>query len=210
MAENLSCGLGSPLDIRWDILYIKNNASHTLCPPSPHSARQARLEPPLPLLCSQPGSSVAKYAHLQQELARLQQATAVLGRGQAACLSALCAAAAGPAPTAAATEQLRSVLAHATALSAAACAGAAQALAHMPALAPCAGAALRWRPLPAGAWAEARAELAAAARQAAAAYQQSYQEQGLDFALGLHVEGVSWRAPALAMLTRLVMMTMML
>ena len=160
-------------------------------PPPCLPARQARLEPPLPLLCSQPGSSVAKFARLKQELARLQQASAVLGRGQAACLSALRAADAGPAPTAAAADALRRALAHASALSAAACAGAAQALAHMPALAPCSGAALLWRPLPAGSWAAARAELAAAARQVAAAYQQAFRQEGLDFALGLHVEGVS-------------------
>lgn len=157
--------------------------------PAPLAPLQARLEPPL--MCSQMGSSVAKYAKLKQELLRLEQATAVLGRGQAACLAALRAADGGPAPTAAAAQALRGALARASALSAAACAGAAEALAHMPVLAPCSGPALRWRPLPLGTWAEAQAQVAAAARQVSAAYREAYQQEELDFALSLNVEGVS-------------------
>ena len=153
---------------------------------------QAKLEPPLPLMCSQPGSSPIKYAALKAALLRLQQATAVLGRGQAACLHAL-RAGEGSATTAPATHQLRAALAEATALAAAACAGAAETLAHMPALAPCSGAALRWRPLPADAWAEARAVLARAAQGLAAAYQEGFGQQGLDFALALGVQQVGGR-----------------
>lgn len=146
------------------------------------------------MLCSQPGADAAKFAALKAQLARLQRATAVAARGQAACLDALCAATGGPAGIAAAADGLQAALARGMALAAAACAGAAQALAHMPALAPCSGAALAWRPLPAGTWADARGELAEAAHQAASAYQATFgQEGGLEFALSLQVEEVRGR-----------------
>lgn len=157
-------------------------------PPSP-SPVQARLEPPLPLLCSQPGSSVAKYSTLKDQLSRLQQAAAVLERGQARCLHVFSSPSNEPA-AAAAVAEVQAALSGAAALVAAACAGAAEALGHMPALAPCSGPALSWRPLPAAAWVEASASVADAARSLAASYQEAFQRDGLDFALSLAVEEV--------------------
>lgn len=112
-----------------------------------------------------------------------------MGRGQATCLAALRHGGGGPGG-AAAVERLRGALTQVTSLAAAACAGASGALDHMPALAPCAGAALRWRPLPAGAWAGARAALCSEAASLAGSYKESYGQQGLEFALSLGISEV--------------------
>ena len=149
-------------------------------------AWQIRLEPPLPQLCSQPGADAAKYASLEKQLMRLQRAAVVMGRGQATCLAALRHSGGGPGGAAAA-ERLQGALTQVTSLAAAACAGASGALDHMPALAPCAGPALRWRPLPAAAWTGARAALCAEAALLAGKYKQAYEQQGLEFALSLGI-----------------------
>jgi hypothetical protein len=161
--------------------------------PSPIAAvcplPQARLEPPLPQLCSQPGADVALFAALERQLARLQAAVAVLARGQAGALAALQGAAGGAAGAAAAS--LQGALARCAALAAAACGGAAEALARMPPLAPCSGPSLAWRPLPAASWQGARSELQAAGAQLAESYGQLYRREGLHFALSLSVTEVS-------------------
>ncbi|EFN52423.1 hypothetical protein CHLNCDRAFT_138922 [Chlorella variabilis] len=148
------------------------------------SLKTSRLEPPLPQLCSQPGADPAKYGALEGQLARLQRAVLVLGRGQAGCLAALRASEGAAGATAA---RLRGALARVSGLAAAACAGAAEALAHMPALAKCSGAAVRWRPLPRAAWEEARGVLAAEGARLAESYVEGYQQGGLDFALSLGI-----------------------
>lgn len=139
------------------------------------------------LVCSQGGSSPAKYGQLQGCLQRVQRAVAVLGRGQAGCLAALSATDGGAGEAA---GRLRAALGRTTALAAAACAGAGEALGAMPVLRPCSGAALRWRPLPAGEWEAGRAELAAEAAAVAQRYQAEFKAQGLDFALALGVPEV--------------------
>lgn len=146
------------------------------------SLKTAKFEPPLPQLCSQPGADLAKYAALATQLARLQRAVMVMRRGQARCLSALSAT---DGTTAATAARLRTVLGRLSSLAAAACGGAAQALAHMPALAACSGAALRWRPLTADDWAAAREDLSAEAALLARSYEEEYTKGGLAFALSL-------------------------
>ncbi|KAL4854825.1 hypothetical protein ACK3TF_004517 [Chlorella vulgaris] len=146
------------------------------------SLKTAKFEPPLPQLCSQPGADLAKYAALATQLARLQRAVMVMRRGQARCLSALSAT---DGTTAATAARLRAVLGRLSSQAAAACAGAAQALAHMPVLAGCSGAALPWRPSPADDWAAARGELSAEAALLARSYEEEYSKGGLAFALSL-------------------------
>lgn len=159
-------------------------------PPPALAWVQAKLEPPVRhLVCSQAGSNPNHYAALKDRVAALQQATAVLGRGQAACLQALASPAGGDI-TAPAAAQLRAALVQATALAAAACAGAAEALGHMPALGPCSGAALPWRPLTRGAWAEVRQALTRAAQGLAAGYEEAFKQHGLAFGLSLGIQEV--------------------
>lgn len=57
----------------------------------------------------------------------------------------------------------------------------------MPALGPCSGAALRWRPVARGAWAAARQALEQAARGLAAAYHEAFKQEGLAFGLSLGI-----------------------
>ena len=96
------------------------------------SMKTARVEPPWPQVCSQPGASLAKYAALEHELQLLVAGVAVL---DSACEreSELLR---GSEEAAAA---MQGALGGALALAAAACARAAEALAHMPAKGPCAG-----------------------------------------------------------------------
>lgn len=94
--------------------------------------KTAMVEPPWPLVCSQPGASSAKYAALGHELQLLVAGVAVLDsacEGESELLH-------GSEEVAAAVKR---ALGGALALAAAACARAAEALAHMPPGGPCAG-----------------------------------------------------------------------
>eukprot|EP00887_Chlorella_sp_A99_P000274 scaffold13.g274.t1 len=142
--------------------------------------KTAKIEPPWPLLCSQPGANMAKYEVLEHQILLVSAAATVLD-----------AAAEGGAPLLAGDEVHGAAVArglgHALALAATACGRASDALGCMPLGGPCAGPGLRWRPLELAAWAAARAELADLARTMASDYQTAFESLGLEFALSLDV-----------------------
>ncbi len=114
--------------------------SLTLCrvlPCCSPPAWQASVEPPWPGLCSQPGANLDDYHVLHREIVLLSGAVyalkAACGAGQLADMAA------GTGMEAQYLADLRTALARGLGLAAATCAGAAGALAHMPAFGPCYG-----------------------------------------------------------------------
>ncbi|KAI7842827.1 hypothetical protein COHA_003573 [Chlorella ohadii] len=143
----------------------------------------ASVEPPWPGLCSQPGANLDDYHVLHREIVLLSGAVfalkAACGAGQLADMAA------GTGMEAQYLADLRTALARGLGLAAATCAGAAGALAHMPAFGPCYGPDLPWRPVDAATWAAHRDELARVTRLLVDLYRSAVQVDGLDFALSV-------------------------
>ncbi|PRW60354.1 riboflavin kinase isoform B [Chlorella sorokiniana] len=154
----------------------------------------AAVEPPWPGLCSQPGADLADYEVLKREFDLLSGAIfalkAACGAGRLADLEL--GAGVEEDQLAEQLAELRGALAHGLGLAAAACAGAAEALDCMPALGPCYGPKLAWRPIGPATWTAQRAELGRITSQLVDTYRSKLRADGLDF--GLSVDSRKGRA----------------
>ena len=109
--------------------------SHSSAPCAAGSL-QAAIEPPLPGLCSQPGSDVEALQDINRQMQLLRGAVYAL---EMACAKGRLADLAITPGLGVACSEMQDVLLRALALASAACAGSSEALAHMPVWGPCSG-----------------------------------------------------------------------
>ena len=114
-------------------LYVRHPCSSTPCAAG---CLQAAIEPPLPGLCSQPGSDVEALQAVNLQLQLLRGAVYAL---EMACAKGRLADLAITPGLGVACSEMQDVLLRALALASAACAGSSEALAHMPVWGPCSG-----------------------------------------------------------------------